>query len=57
MNHQELDQVYTELAQAVARAGEARAPLLLSMICLALLSKQENAQAALASIQQAEASL
>ncbi|WP_164855681.1 hypothetical protein [Bordetella avium] len=57
MNHQELDQVYTELAQAVARTGEARAPLLLSMICLALLSKQENAQAALASIQQAEASL
>lgn len=57
MTHQELDQVYTALAQALTRTGETRAPLFLSMVCLALLARQENPEAALATIQQAESAL
>ncbi|AKQ57656.1 hypothetical protein [Bordetella hinzii] len=57
MTHQELDHVYTELAHTLTRAGEARAPLLLSMVCLALLSRQDDAPAALEIIRQAEHSL
>lgn len=57
MTHQELDHVYTELAHTLTRAGEARAPLLLSMVCLVLLSRQDDAPAALEIIRQAEHSL
>lgn len=42
MTHQELDHVYTELAHTLTRAGQARAPLLLSMVCLALLAGRKT---------------
>ena len=49
-----LDQTYTALAEATARVGEARAPLFLAMLSLALLSRQADAGEALALIAQAE---
>ncbi|WP_167383528.1 hypothetical protein [Bordetella genomosp. 12] len=57
MTHQELDQVYTELAHSLTRAGQERAPLLLSMLCLALLGRQDDARTALELIRQAETAL
>ena len=50
----DLDQAYTALAEAMARVGEARAPLLLATLALALLSRQPDAGEALALIAQAE---
>ncbi|SEJ83480.1 hypothetical protein [Achromobacter sp. NFACC18-2] len=55
MNHEELDQVYTSMAQAVTRAGESRAPLFLSILGLSLLSRLPSAQEAKALLDQAEA--
>ena len=49
-----LDQVYTALAEATARVGEVRAPLLLATLTLALLSRQPDVAEALALIAQAE---
>ena len=49
-----LDQSYTALAEATARVGEAKAPLFLATLALALLSRQANAVEALALIAQAE---
>lgn len=49
-----LDQAYTALAEATARVGEARAPLFLATLSLALLSRQADAAEALALIAQAE---
>ena len=49
-----LDQTYTALAEATARVGEARAPLFLATLSLALLSRQADAADALALIAQAE---
>ncbi len=40
MTDNELDTAYTALAHALTRAGEARAPLFLSILCLSLLSRQ-----------------
>ncbi len=54
MTHAELDTTYTALAEAIARAGETRAPLLLATLALSLLSEQPGAAAALALITQAE---
>lgn len=54
MTHAELDTTYTALAEAIARAGEARAPLLLATLALSLLSEQPGAASALALITQAE---
>ena len=54
MNEAELDQSYPALAQALARVGEARAPLLLAMVCLSLISRQPAAAEVLALIEQAE---
>lgn len=51
-NH--LDQTYTALAEATARVGEAKAPLFLATLSLALLSRQADAGQALALIAQAE---
>ena len=50
----QLDQTYTTLAEATARVGEARVPLFLATLALALLSRQGNAAEALAFIAQAE---
>ncbi|MEN4922170.1 hypothetical protein ABE485_26125 [Achromobacter spanius] len=55
MNNDELDQVYTGMAQALTRVGESRAPLFLSILGLSLLSRQPNATEALALLAQAEA--
>ncbi len=49
-----LDQSYTALAEATARVGEAKAPLFLATLALALLSRQADAVEALALIAQAE---
>ncbi len=54
MNNESLDQVYTSMAQALTRVGEARAPLFLSILGLSLLSRVSNAQEALALLAQAE---
>ena len=53
-NADHLDQTYTALAEATARVGEARAPLFLATLSLALLSRQADASEALALIAQAE---
>ncbi len=53
-NTHPLDQTYTALAEATARVGEAKAPLFLATLALALLSRQSDASAALALISQAE---
>lgn len=53
-NAEHLDQTYTALAEATARVGEARAPLFLATLSLALLSRQADAGEALALIAQAE---
>lgn len=55
MNHEELDQVYTSMAQALTRVGESRAPLFLSILGLSLLSRLPSAQEAKALLAQAEA--
>lgn len=49
-----LDQTYAALAEATARVGEAKAPLFLATLSLALLSRQSDAAQALALIAQAE---
>ena len=53
-NADHLDQTYTALAEATARVGEAKAPLFLATLSLALLSRQADAGEALALIAQAE---
>lgn len=54
MTESDLDQAYTQLAQALTRVGAAQAPLLLSALCLSLISRQEDAAPVLALIEQAE---
>ncbi len=44
MNEQDLDHSYTALCQAMADVGEQRAPLFLSMVCLALISRMDRAE-------------
>lgn len=46
MNDDQLDQVYTRMAQALTRVGEARAPLFLSILGLSALARLPDAQAA-----------
>ncbi|MCM2571267.1 hypothetical protein [Achromobacter xylosoxidans] len=55
MNDDQLDQVYTRMAQALTRVGEARAPLFLSILGLSALARLPDAQAATALLAQAEA--
>jgi hypothetical protein len=50
----QLDQTYTALAEATARVGEAKTPLFLATLALALLSRQADTGEALALIAQAE---
>ncbi len=54
MTPAQLTETYTALAEATARVGEARAPLFLSTLALALLAHQGEAAPALALIAQAE---
>ncbi|MGV2866077.1 hypothetical protein [Achromobacter sp. AGC39] len=54
MNNDDLDHVYTGMAQALTRVGESQAPLFLSILGLSLLSRQPDAATALALLAQAE---
>jgi hypothetical protein len=53
MTDTDLDTSYTALCRALGEVGEGQAPLLLSMLSLALLARLPDAQAALALIEQA----
>lgn len=53
-NSHQLDQTYAALAEAIARVGEAKAPLFLATLALALLSRQTDVAQALALMAQAE---
>jgi hypothetical protein len=54
MNDAEVELIYTELSQCIARVGEAKALLLLATLALDLLRQQPDAGSALAHIVQAE---
>lgn len=54
MTASDLETVYTALSQAVARAGPAHVPLLLSTLSLALLARLPDAAKALVLIEQAQ---
>ncbi|MBX3659382.1 MAG: hypothetical protein KF740_13180 [Ramlibacter sp.] len=57
MTDADLDLSYTALCEAMARVGEAQAPLLLSMVCLSLMSRQAQASEVLPLIDNAERAL
>jgi hypothetical protein len=54
MTDAQLDDTYTALARATARVGEAKAPLMLATLALALIAREDDAAQALALIAQAE---
>lgn len=54
MNDQDLDQCYSALCAALSRQGQAGAPLLLSMLCLSLISRMDHAGQVLPLIIQAQ---
>jgi hypothetical protein len=54
MNTDEIEFIYTALAECIARVGKAKTSLLLATLALDLLSQQSNADAALERILQAE---
>ncbi|MDP3253726.1 MAG: hypothetical protein Q8M77_17620 [Hydrogenophaga sp.] len=43
MTDADLDQSYSAVCEALARVGEAGAPMLLSMLCLSLMSRFDRA--------------
>ena len=43
MTDTDLDHSYSALCEALTQVGEARAPMLLSMLCLSLMSRCERA--------------
>lgn len=43
MTDADLDQSYSAVCEALAQVGEARAPMLLAMLCLSLMSRFERA--------------
>ncbi|MGE4434718.1 hypothetical protein [Achromobacter sp.] len=55
MSNDELDQVYTRMAQTLTRVGPAQAPLFLSILGLAALARLPDASTAAALLAQAEA--
>ncbi len=55
MTDTDLDQVYTALCTAMAKVGEAQAPLFLSMVCLSLMSRFDEAGEVLPLIANAQA--
>lgn len=57
MTDADLDRSYSALAGALADVGEGAAPLLLSMVCLALIGRAQDAGAVLPLIEQARRQL
>lgn len=55
MSNDELDQVYTLMAQTLARLGSEQAPLFLSILGLSALARLPDASAATVLLAQAEA--
>ena len=55
MTDADLDQAYTALCTAMAKVGQAQAPLFLSMVCLSLMSRFEQADEVLPLIANAQA--
>ena len=55
MNHDELDQVYTAMAQTLTRVGEAQTSLFLSILSLSLIARLTDARDAAALLAPAEA--
>ncbi|NOV25017.1 hypothetical protein E5S69_16045 [Cupriavidus necator] len=55
MQAEDLDLAYTHLCQAMGRTGESRSPLLLAMVCLGLISRQQTLAPVLTLIDEAEA--
>ena len=55
MTDSDLDQAYTALCTAMAKVGEAQAPLFLSMVCLSLMSRFDEASEVLPLIANAQA--
>ncbi|MEB3095602.1 hypothetical protein VCS63_07220 [Achromobacter sp. D10] len=55
MNHDELDQVYTAMAQTLTRVGEAQTSLFLSILSLSLIARLTDTRDAAALLAQAEA--
>ena len=57
MTDPDLDRSYSALAAALAEAGESAAPLLLSMVCLALIARADRADHVVPLIDQARRQL
>ena len=55
MTDSDLDQAYTALCTAMAKVGEAQTPLFLSMVCLSLMSRFDEASEVLPLIANAQA--
>ena len=55
MTDADLDQAYTALCTAMAKVGQAQAPLFLSMVCLSMMSRFEQADDVLPLIANAHA--
>jgi hypothetical protein len=53
MTDTDLDQSYSAICEALTQVGEARAPLLLSMLCLSLMSRFERADQVLPLVENA----
>jgi hypothetical protein len=57
MTDEDLDRCYTSLCLALGEAGEARAGLLLGMVCLSLMARCDTADGVLPLIDKARAQL
>ena len=57
MTDADLDRSYSALAAALTEVGEGSAPLLLSMLCLSLMGRAQDADQVLPLIEQARAQL
>lgn len=55
MQADELDLAYTRLCETMARVGQDKTPMLLAMVCLGLISRQDALAPVLALIETAEA--
>ncbi|MBC9906107.1 hypothetical protein [Achromobacter xylosoxidans] len=55
MNNDELDQIYTAMAQTLTRVGEEQASLFLSILSLSLLARLSDTRDAATLLAQAEA--